>query len=114
MNKSTKSKIIRSLRQTKGLNWNHLCNAVICCLLRTGERENIYKALWCASRGAVVPYSNSWYIALNDAYLGSVQQSRLSSQFVLQWCNLLQLLNTQKSVYTVYRLYRYRIRREIG
>ena len=28
----------------------------------------------------------------------SVQQSHLSSQFLFQWCNLLQLLNTQKNV----------------
>ena len=30
---------------------------------------------------------------------GSVQQSRLSSEFAFQCCNLLQLLNTQKKMY---------------
>ena len=29
---------------------------------------------------------------------GSVQQSRLSSQFALQCCNLLHLLNTKKNI----------------
>ena len=55
----------------KGISWQYLCNAAINYLLRTEDRDNVYRALSCASRQSVVPHTWRWSIPLNNAYLAN-------------------------------------------